>query len=64
MNYSRQKARAGQIYKINDINYIALDTMSGCKGCVSDCENSELKCTDFPLCSDSDLSVIFIKVEK
>jgi hypothetical protein len=64
MDYSRQKAKAGQIYNINNTDYITLDTMSGCQGCVSDCENSEPKCTDFPLCSTESLSVIFIKVEK
>jgi hypothetical protein len=64
MDISRQKAKAGQIYNIDNIDYIALDTFSGCKGCVSDFENSDPKCTDFPLCSTESLSVIFIKVEK
>ena len=64
MNNSREKAIQNKIYTINGQEYFAQKTELGCQGCVSDCENSKPKCTDFPLCSTADLSVIFIKAEK
>lgn len=58
---SREKAVSGKRYIVDGVEYIALDTFSGCKGCAM--ENEEKKCTEFPLCSDADLSVIFLKID-
>jgi len=56
-NQSRLKAIAGKKYIVDDVEYIAVETFSGCKGCIA--ENNENLCNKLPICSVSDLSVIY-----
>ncbi len=58
-NQSRLKAVAGEKYIVGSVEYIAVDTLSGCKGCAMEFE----KCVDFPICTDADLSVIFKEIK-
>jgi hypothetical protein len=60
IDISRQKAIAGKIYNIDNVEYIALDTLSGCTVCIAECK-PEL-CNELPLCSSDRTSVIFREV--
>ena len=57
---SRIKAIPGQKYAVDKVDYIALDSFSGCQGCVADTDNKHL-CNELPICTDADMSVIFVK---
>ena len=50
-NQSRFKAVTGQKYKVDGVEYIAVENISGCKGCVAENEKLPRKlCKSFPFC--------------
>ena len=60
---NRIKAVSVNKYAVDKVDYIALDSFSGCQGCVADVDNKHL-CNELPICTDADISVIFIKSEQ
>jgi hypothetical protein len=63
-NQSRLKAVAGEKFIVDGVEYIAVENISGCKGCVAENEKLPRKlCNSFPFCSDADISIIFVEVK-